>query len=144
MNKPLVIDAGIAFKLILPGAHQNHFKALMTQWQQAGYALYAPTLWLYEITSALCKTLHFTNLTTDEAKQALQLAQKLPLQLIPPDESQTRLALDWTLRLKRAAAYDSFYLALAQTLSAELWTTDKRLCNAVNLPWVNYAGIQQV
>ena len=140
MSKPLVIDAGVAFKLILPGTHQAHFRTLMKQWLQAKRALYAPTLWLYEITSALCKTVHFTDLTADEAKQALQLAQKLNLQLIPPDEAQTQLAFDWTLRLKRVAAYDSFYLALAETLSAELWTTDKRLYNAANVPWVHFAG----
>ena len=46
------------------------------------------------------------------------------------------LAYDWTLRLRRAAAYDSFYLALAETLGVDLWTTDRRLRTAVDLPWV--------
>ena len=53
---------------------------------------------------------------------------------------QARLAFDWTVRLKRAAAYDSFYLALAETMECELWTAEKRLCNAVDQPWVRWAG----
>jgi hypothetical protein len=34
------------------------------------------------------------------------------------------------------AAYDSFYLGLAERLGCELWTADRRLRNAVDLPWV--------
>jgi len=33
--------------------------------------------------------------------------------------------------LKCAPAYDSYYLALAETLEAEFWTADKPLFNAV-------------
>jgi predicted nucleic acid-binding protein len=58
------------------------------------------------------------------------------VRLVPPDAAQATLAYDWTLRLNRAAAYDSFYLALAETLGADLWTTDRRLSAAVGLPWV--------
>jgi predicted nucleic acid-binding protein len=49
-------------------------------------------------------------------------------------------AFDWTLRLRRVAAYDSFYLALAQRLGCELWTFDRRLANAAAAPWVRYMG----
>jgi predicted nucleic acid-binding protein len=42
--------------------------------------------------------------------------------------------------LNRAAAYDSFYLALAETLQCELWTADRRLRSAIDLPWVRWAG----
>jgi hypothetical protein len=38
--------------------------------------------------------------------------------------------------LDRAAAYDSFYLALTESLGRELWTADRHLCSAVALPWV--------
>jgi predicted nucleic acid-binding protein len=48
--------------------------------------------------------------------------------------------LAWTRRLNRAAAYDSFYLAVAESLGCELWTADQRLSKAVDLPWVCLAG----
>ncbi len=46
---------------------------------------------------------------------------------------------------ERAAAYDSFYLAAAETLGCELWTADRRLVNdRGNQPWVKYrAGATQ-
>jgi len=133
----LVIDASFAFNLILPGPRQKDCQTLVTQWHRDGYVLCAPTLWLYEITSALCKGVHFGQITRAEGKQTLLLAQKLGVQLFPPDDAQTALAFNWTMRLKRAAAYDSFYLALAKTLRSELWTADKRLVNAAGVSWVH-------
>ncbi len=137
MNTYLVIDAGFALNLILPGPRQKSCQTLATQWYGDGRLLCAPTLWLYEITSALCKGVHFGQITRAEGKQTLLLAQKLGVQLFPPDDAQTALAFNWTMRLKRAAAYDSFYLALAKTLRSELWTADKHLVNAVGVSWVH-------
>jgi predicted nucleic acid-binding protein len=45
------------------------------------------------------------------------------------------------LRLKRASAYDSFYLTLAQELECDFWTADKRLFNALRdarLDWLHW------
>ena len=137
MSTYLVIDASFAFRLILPGPHQKGCQTLVAQWHRDGYVLCAPTLWLYEITSALCKGVHFGQITRDEGRQALTLAQKLGVQLLSPDDAQTTLAFDWTMQLKRAAAYDSFYLALAKRLRSELWTADKRLVNAAGVSWLH-------
>jgi predicted nucleic acid-binding protein len=140
MPGPLVVDASFAFRLILPGPQQEAFRSLMAEWLQDGYQLVAPTLWLYEMTSALCKVVHFGELALDDGERALALVQELGVELISPDEEQTRSAFAWTVRLDRAAAYDSFYLALAERLDCRLWTADRRLCNAVDEPWVCCAG----
>jgi predicted nucleic acid-binding protein len=137
MSTHCVIDASFALRLILPNPHQKHCQALVAQWHKEGCTLCAPALWLYEITSALCKGVHFGQITRDEGQQALTLAQRLGVQLIPPDEVQTASAFAWTMQLKRAAAYDSFYLALARTLQSELWTADKRLVHTAGVPWVH-------
>ncbi|MEA3396637.1 MAG: type II toxin-antitoxin system VapC family toxin [Chloroflexota bacterium] len=137
MNTYLVIDASFAFNLILPGPRQKSCQTLVTQWYKDGYVLCAPTLWLYEITSALCKGVHFGQITRAEGRQTLLLAQKLGVQLFSPDDAQTTLAFNWTMQLKRAAAYDSFYLALAKMLSTDLWTADKRLVNAAGVSWIH-------
>lgn len=137
MSASLVVDASFAFKLLLPGPERSLCQGLMARWQEGSYNLCAPALWLYEITSALCKVVHFGAITAEEGQQALALAQGLGVRLSLPDEAQARLAFEWTLRLKRAAAYDSFYLALAQQLDCDLWTADKRLRDAVDLPWVH-------
>lgn len=57
-----------------------------------------------------------------------------------PDEAQVALAFDWTRRLNRIAAYDSFYLALAESLQCDLWTADRRLQGAVGQPWLHCVG----
>lgn len=48
--------------------------------------------------------------------------------------------LAWLLRLDRAAAHDSFYLALAEELECDLWTADRHLVGAVDVAWVRVAG----
>lgn len=136
MTTYLTIDAGIAFKLIAPHPRQPQYINLVNQWWQAGYQLCAPTLWLYEVTSTFTKLAQYRQLETDTSREGVQLACQLNVQLFAPDEEQALRAFAWTRRLQRAAAYDSFYLALAETLGCELWTTDKRLMNAAAQPWV--------
>ncbi|MFC2023812.1 type II toxin-antitoxin system VapC family toxin [Chloroflexota bacterium] len=135
-----MVDASLVYRLILPGTHQAEVQSLVAGWLADGYEMHAPMLWAYELTSALCKTVHFGQITAQEAERALKLGQSLGLRLVAPDDELVRSAFEWTLRLRRAAAYDSFYLALAEGLNCELWTTDRRLCNALDLPWVRFAG----
>jgi predicted nucleic acid-binding protein len=114
----------------------------MTQWKQEGDTIYVPALWRYETTSTLTKLVYFKDLTEAEAIRALDLIAALKVELIPPDSDQAQKAFEWTLRLRRAAAYDSFYLVLAETTTDGLWTADERLYNAIKelLPWVHWVG----
>ena len=140
MPSLLVIDASLILCLILPGPDQARFQRQVSQWLAVGFELHAPSLYVYEVTSALCKAVHFEQLTPEHGARALSLAQRLGVRPAAPDDTMVRAAFEWTLRLGRAAAYDSFYLALAERLHCELWTADRRLCNAVKLPWVHLAG----
>ena len=140
MPSLLVIDASLILRLILPGPDQARFQRQVSQWLAVGSELHAPSLCVYEVTSALCKAVHFEQLTPKHGARALSLAQRLGVRPAAPDDTMVRAAFEWTLRLGRAAAYDSFYLALAERLHCELWTADRRLCNAVKLPWVHLAG----
>jgi len=79
---------------------------------------------------------HFGQLSSDIGRAGLRLAYQLGVDLYPPDEEMALKALAWTGRLGRAAAYDSFYLALAESLACELWTVDQRLVRAAAQPWV--------
>jgi predicted nucleic acid-binding protein len=79
-------------------------------------------------------------LTSNEGQRALIQAQRMAIRLVPHDDAQMLSAVAWAMHLDRAAAYDSFYLALAETLDCDLWTADRRLASAVGLPWVRYVG----
>jgi predicted nucleic acid-binding protein len=140
MPKPLVVDASLVFRLLLPGRHQADVQSLVAKWLADGYELHAPSLWAYELTSALCKTVHFAQVTPEEGERALALGLRLGVRLVAPADELVRGAFAWTLRLDRAAAYDSFYLALAEGLGCDLWTADRSLARAVDVAWVRVVG----
>ena len=142
MSDPLaVIDASLVLKVLLPNPDMPRCLAVLKNLQTA--QLTAPALWAYEVTSALAKAVHFNQLSAEESRAALSQALELDVHLIAPDEIQSSLALDWSFRLKRASAYDSFYLAVAEAFDAPLWTADQRLVNAFqnNKPaWLHWIG----
>jgi len=137
---PAVIDASVALKLVLPDVLREQCKALIARLLDEGCQLVAPALWAYETTSTLCKAVHFEQLTPTEGQRGLAQIMALGIHLIPPDDAQNRQAFEWTLRMKRGAAYDSYYLALAENLGCDLWTADRRLRNAIDLPWLRWIG----
>jgi predicted nucleic acid-binding protein len=136
MPPPVVVDASLIFRLLVPNLQQQALRAQVDGWQQGGVELAAPTLWLYELTSAIAKAIHAGQLIEDEGRRLVALVHAFPIDLVTPDVALGLAALAWSRRLQRANAYDSAYLALAEALHAELWTADRRLANAVRLEWV--------
>ncbi|HOT93006.1 MAG TPA: type II toxin-antitoxin system VapC family toxin [Anaerolineae bacterium] len=139
-RRPVVIDANFAAKIVLPNPMREVCCNAMGYLIRKGYDPVAPTLWAYEVTSAVCKAIHFGYLTEDEGEQSLHQLLCLNVMLKSPQIEDNYRAMMWTRKLKRAATYDSFYLALAETLGCELWTADQRLINSVNVPWVRWVG----
>ena len=138
-SEMLVLDASTAVKAVLPNPLQAHCLALVQTFVDVQPA--APALWVYETTSAIAKTFHFGEITEKEAIRALEKLNTLGVRLFDADAEQNLAAFEWTRRLKRASAYDSYYLVLAQTLECEFWTGDKRLFNALqdaHLGWVHF------
>lgn len=119
----------MAVKAVLPNPLQTHCLGLVQTFIEVQPA--APALWAYETTSAIAKSVHFGAITEKEAHQALEKLDALGVRLFVADVKQNLAAFNWTLRLKRASAYDSYYLVLAQTLECDFWTADKRLFNAL-------------
>jgi predicted nucleic acid-binding protein len=125
----VVIDASAAVKAVLPNPLQVHCLALVQTFVDVQPA--APALWAHETTSAIAKAVHFGEITKKEAYQALEKLDSLGVHLFVADAEQNRAAFDWTMQLKRASAYDSYYLVLAKVLECDFWTADKRLFNAL-------------
>jgi predicted nucleic acid-binding protein len=138
-NSLVVIDASVAVKAILPNSLQGHCLALVQSFAELQPV--APALWAHETTSAIAKTVHFGEITEKEGRQALEKLDALGVRLFVADGEQNQAAFDWTLRLKRASAYDSYYLFLAEALECDFWTADKRLFNALqdaHLGWTHW------
>ena len=138
-NSLVVIDASVAVKAILPNPQQGHCLALVQSFAEVQPV--APALWAHETTSVIAKTVHFGEITEKEGRQALKKLDVLGVRLYVADIEQNYAAFDWSLRLKRASAYDSYYLVLAEALECNFWTADKRLFNALqdaHLGWVRW------
>ena len=143
MIRSLVVDASFVMRIGV--ARTPAASASKRCWQDGrarGDTIQVPALWYYEITSALSKGVYFKEFSRDQAEEMLALITEFDFAVIVPDAAQVQRAFDWTLRLHRAAAYDSFYLALAETTSDGLWTADERLYNATKsfVPWVRWVG----
>ena len=140
MTKYLVVDASFSIRLVAPHSQRDYFRALSQQWLAKDFEFCAPSLWIYEVTSALTKLVRFGELSEGQGREILQLLRKSEIQLFEMDEILVEKSFAWTMQLNRTAAYDCFYLALAESLDCELWTADQRLVNAANQPWVKLAA----
>lgn len=129
------LDASVVIRLVSNPSDV----ALKQQFQvwQSNSQLAAPTLLFYELTNALYQQQRHGYLSPVAVKSALQTAQALPIQLYG-DALLHPQALNLANQYSLPATYDAHYLALAQSLGAELWTTDKKLVNTIKekLKWV--------
>ncbi|MFN8491456.1 MAG: type II toxin-antitoxin system VapC family toxin [Caldilineaceae bacterium] len=141
-NSKIVVDSGFVYLSLLPNPQQAKLQQRFNTWQTNGVTLHAPTLWHYEFVSAITKAVYFKQLSRAEAEVVLELGKIFDIQFYRPDAVLNRIAFDWTLKLQRTNAYDSFYLALAQQLQCPFWTADQRLYRAANVAWVHYVGAE--
>jgi predicted nucleic acid-binding protein len=88
----------------------------------------APSLLIYEVTSALRRKGARSLISAKDAQEAL--IKVLSLDILFVDSLKLAIAaFKLASRFNRLAAYDMFYLALAEKVS-EFWTADQRLYNA--------------
>jgi predicted nucleic acid-binding protein len=79
-------------------------------------------------------------ISSAEAEWMIEGLFALELQTIPPTPELQRAALGWAERIGQSQAYHSQYLALAESLSAEFWTADARLAQALKKLGVSWIG----
>jgi predicted nucleic acid-binding protein len=134
------VDASFVVPLVTRPHVNSPFPRLWSEWHAAGLRTAAPTLLCYEVTNALHRYVVHGTLLPDEAAAALEVALELGITWFGDAELHQR-ALQTAKEQGLPAVYDAHYLALAQRLGAELWTSDRRVCRAVGaaLPWVRLA-----
>jgi predicted nucleic acid-binding protein len=133
----LCIDADLVVRLVADPEDQV-VQQLWEQWDAERRQLAAPALLYYEVTNALYRYQRLGFMSLAAVRLGLKAALALPLHLYGEADLQWR-ALELAGRLGLAAAYDAQYLALAEWLGGEFWTTDRRLAHAAQpiLPWVH-------
>ncbi len=135
----VVIDAGVGVHSVLASSLNPNADAAWESWRGQGASIYAPTLWLNEVASVLHRTFMQGLISEGQATEALDKALELDLEWVMETADLCRAAFRWASRLKQHAAYDGFYLALAESLGAEFWTADQRLATAVRAEGVSWA-----
>jgi predicted nucleic acid-binding protein len=131
------VDAGVVLRLVLGTGNELELSSLWENWARRSLVVVAPTLLLYEVTNVLHRYRHAGLISREAALAALDAALGLPVAL-EGGAALHRRAAELAHELGLAAAYDAHYLALAETLACELWTTDAKLTRRVSaiLRWV--------
>lgn len=124
-----VIDANIAIYCVIPSQPHAAALELLERLVQQEVELYVPHLWLVEVTMGIRKAIAAGYLSGESGDLTLEAALNLPVQIIPAAAVICRRALSWADRLGQTAAYDAVYLALAESLNADFYTTDRKLFN---------------
>ncbi len=139
--KRLVVDASVALKWVLRDEEATlQADALLNDLLAGRVSLFAPSLFDYEITNALKVTVAKGRMTESKAQTALadfRLYSIERMDFPPVQDAAFKFALQYN-----RSAYDSAYVALAQSLGGWLFTGDKRLFNAIGeaIDWVKWIG----
>ena len=138
-----VIDANISAMLVIPEELSDKAFALVDSTLQAGDRLIAPPILPVEVTNAVRKHMRRYRLTIAQAMALLDEFLRIPIEL-EMDADLHRAALRLTERFS-LGAHDAHYVALAERLDCDLWTSDMRLLRAVGgrLPFMRFIGDYQ-
>lgn len=142
-SKTLVIDANIAIAVVVPAPLTVVARDLLRQWLENDVTIVAPTLWLAETASVIRRYVHAKQMTPQEGSNALDNLLALSISIVPDDQIACRNAYRWSSLLGQIRAYDGFYLALAESMNAPLFSADRRLVNRgqqLGLTWIHWAG----
>ena len=138
---PVCVDASLVLMILLPDEHSERAESLWSTWRQERTTPLGPPLLYAEVPSAIRQAVFAGRLSSEEGEQAFETFCAMGIGVCSRPDLHL-LAWDLAKRHGRPRIYDSLYLAAAQAEGCGLWTGDKRLSNAVNLPWVRWVGQQ--
>ena len=138
----ICIDASLALKWVLPEIYTDRAQELLRDWIRKGYTLIAPTLFIFEVTSALRNKIYRQIITQKEGFSALNQILHGGIELLT---SSNLVVSAWSISedLELPTAYDAFYLAIANQEDCEFWTADKNLVKILNrhkIRWAKWIG----
>lgn len=137
----VILDSGIYIASVFQESLSAQAQNLLHYFEQQQTTLHAPTLLRYELV-AVCRKAVFRQRVSPEDGEAIRdKLLRYPVTLHFDEELLTR-GYELATQFNLPTAYDAQYLALAERISCEFWTTDERLFNTVNpsLPHVRWLG----
>lgn len=140
MNQ-VVIDSGILIASVYVESFNREAKHLLMQLSVKQAILNAPVLFRYELVAVSRKAVYQGRVSPEQGTMARDHLLSYPVAL-HFDDALIKRGYQLAEQFNRPTAYDSQYLALAERLSCDFWTTDERLFNAVSskFPSIRWLG----
>jgi predicted nucleic acid-binding protein len=135
----IVVDANVVLAQALELRYAAAARSRFARWIADDAPLFAPSLWHYEVASALRKVVVAGTIAPATAAAMAVKFCALGIRDVAPSAELQERALAWAAALDAPVAYDAAYLAAAESLGAELWTADGKLARAaaaVGVAWV--------
>ena len=131
MNGAVVVDASLAVKLLVQEVQSDLALSIPRAWLGQGTRVVAPYLMLVEVSNALFRKVRQGQITITVAGSLVEslLNENLIFLELPGIHSR---ALELADILRQRTAYDSHYLALAESLDCEYWIADERCYRAAS------------
>jgi predicted nucleic acid-binding protein len=126
---PMVVDASVAVKWLLPEPGRREAVELLDAWIGRTVELIAPPLVMMEVANALSKRCRQNFLNEAKARELFEVFESSAPTLVD-SPSQVSVALALSLR-HRISLWDSVYLAAALERNANLVTADARFHRAI-------------
>jgi predicted nucleic acid-binding protein len=141
MTSPIAIDSSVLVASVIEETHTAQADALLSWVKAQSFIIAAPPLLRYEVVATLRKLTHRGQIDVPDGLRLIRAALNTPVQWML-DEAVLERAYLLAAEHGLPTAYDAQYLAVAERLSCDLWTFDKRLFNSVHnrLHWVRDAA----
>ncbi len=130
MSFSVCVDASVALDWLLPSQKNETIDRLWQYWKDSGVRLLTPPLFHAEVTSAIRQHVFFKRLLPEEGELVFHEYLSMSLNTIN-NTSITRIAWELARSYNLPRTYDMQYLAVAELMDCELWTSDRRLINAL-------------
>jgi predicted nucleic acid-binding protein len=119
---PIVLDANLLVALVSGDPRGNQVSQSLLSWIDQRIDLHAPELTKYEIANALTRLVKGNAFPADRVEEAWNDLLILSITYHVLDNAPR--VIEISLGLNRQSAYDAAYLALAESMKAELYTLD--------------------
>jgi predicted nucleic acid-binding protein len=126
-----VLDSGVFIASVFPETLTAQAKQLLQRLEREHVTLHAPTLLRYEMIAVTRKSVFHKRITAEEGEVIRDALLRYPVAL-HFDDNLLRRGYALATQFNLATAYEAQYLALAEQLACEFWTTDERLFNSVS------------
>jgi len=138
---PLVIDAAVATKLVLPEELSGRAQALVEAAIEANRRVIGPPLLTVEVANTIYAQRRNDEITGGEADAAIAAYLRLGIETVSPG-GLDRAAFAFARAHRLRSIHAAHYVVLAQMLETELWTGDRALLKSAApvAPWVCWIG----